>query len=95
VLCAIAAATGLQAFVEQAVLFREQPGVVASAAITAVRYLLLAWLVAVLIGGIGNAVMHRFASGKGSQLSLFADSDRVFAAACAAIAAVCAKESNG
>ncbi len=66
VLCAIAAAAGLQAFVERAVLFHEQPGVVASAAITAVRYLLLAWLVAVLIGGIGNAVMHGFASGKGS-----------------------------
>ena len=65
-LCAIAAATGLQAFVEQAVLFREQPGVVASAAITAVRYLLLAWLVAVLIGGIGGAVTRRFALGKGS-----------------------------
>ena len=66
VLCAIAAATGLQVFVEQAVLFREQPGVVASAAITVVRYLLLAWLVAVLIGGIGGAVTRRFALGKGS-----------------------------
>ncbi len=66
VLCAIAAAVGLQAFVERAVLFHEQPGVVASATITAVRYLLLAWLVAVLIGGIGNFVMHWFASGKGS-----------------------------
>lgn len=65
-LCAIAAVTGLQVFVEQAVLFREQPGVVTSAAITAVRYVLLAWLVAVLIGGIGNAVMGRFSSGKGS-----------------------------
>ncbi len=31
-LCAIAAVTGLQVFVERAVLFREQPGVVASAA---------------------------------------------------------------
>ncbi len=66
VLCAIAAVTGLQVFVERAVLFREQPGVGASATITAVRYVLLAWLVAVLIGGIGNAVTGRFASGKGS-----------------------------
>jgi MscS family membrane protein len=66
VLCAIAAVTGLQVFVERAVLFREQPAVVATTAITAVRYILLAWLVAVLIGGIGNAVMRRFASGTGS-----------------------------
>ena len=66
VLCAIAAVTGLQVFVERAVLFHEQPGVVASATITAVRYVLLAWLVAVLIGGIGNAVTRRFASGKAS-----------------------------
>jgi MscS family membrane protein len=66
VLCAIAAVTGLQVFVERAVLFREQPAVVATTAITAVRYVLLAWLVAVLIGGIGNAVMRRFASGTGS-----------------------------
>ena len=48
-LCAVAAVTGLQVFVEQVVLFREQPGVVAAAVITAVRYVLLAWLVAALI----------------------------------------------
>jgi MscS family membrane protein len=65
-LCAIAAVTGLQFFLERAVLFGEQPGVLASATITAVRYVLLASLVAVLIGGIGNAVMRRFSSGKGS-----------------------------
>jgi MscS family membrane protein len=62
-LCAVAAVTALQVFVEQAVLFRERPGVVAAAAITAVRYVLLAWLVAVLIVGIGNFVM------RGSQLA--------------------------
>ena len=39
-----AAVTGLQVFAERAVLFREQPGVLASAAITAVRCVLLAWL---------------------------------------------------
>ena len=65
-LCAVAAVTLLQVFVEQAVLFRERPGVVSAAAITAVRYVLLAWLVAVLIVGIGNVVMRGFASGKGS-----------------------------
>ena len=35
-------------------------------AITAVRYALLAWLVAILIVGIGNVVMRGFAAGKGS-----------------------------
>jgi MscS family membrane protein len=65
-LCAVAAVTGLQVFLEQVVLFREQPGVVAAAVITAVRYVLLAWLVAALISGIGNAVIRGFGSGKGS-----------------------------
>jgi MscS family membrane protein len=65
-LCAVAAVTALQGFVEEAVLFRERPGVVAAAAITAVRYLLLAWLVAVLIVGIGNVATRGFASGKAS-----------------------------
>jgi MscS family membrane protein len=65
-LCAVAAVTALQFFVEQAVLFRERPGVAVAAAMTAVRYILLAWLVAVLIVGIGNVVTRGFASGKGS-----------------------------
>ena len=65
-LCAVAAVSALQVFVEQAVLFREGPGVAAAVAITAVRYALLAWLVAVLIVGIGNVVMRGFAAGKGS-----------------------------
>jgi MscS family membrane protein len=65
-LCVVAAVTALQGFVQQAVLFREGPGVVAAVAITAVRYILLAWLVAVLIVGIGNVVTRAFASGKAS-----------------------------
>ena len=65
-LCAVAAVIALQGFVEQAVLFRERPGVAAAVAITTIRYILLAWLVAVLIVGIGNVVTRGFASGKAS-----------------------------
>ena len=53
-------------FLERVVLFRERPGVATSVAIDAVRYLLLAWFVAVVIAGIGKAVVRLFASGAGS-----------------------------
>ena len=53
-------------FLERVVLFRERPGVATSVAIDAVRYLLLAWFVAVAIAGIGKAVVRLFASGAGS-----------------------------
>ena len=66
VLCVIAALAGLELFLERAVLFRERPGVATSVAIDAVRYLLLAWFVAAVIAGIGNAVVRLFASSAGS-----------------------------
>ena len=66
VLCVIAALAGLEMFLERVVLLRERPGIVTSVAIDAVRYLLLAWFVAAVIAGIGNAVVRLFASGAGS-----------------------------
>ena len=65
-LCAIALLAGLEMFLERVVLFRERPGVATSVAIDAVRYLLLAWFVAVAIAGIGKAVVRLFVSGAGS-----------------------------
>ena len=65
-LCVIAALAGLEMFLEGAVLFRERPGVATSVAIDAVRYLLLAWLVAVVVAGVGNIVVRLFTSSAGS-----------------------------
>ena len=65
-LCAIALLAGLEMFLERVVLFRERPGVATSVAIDAIRYLLLAWFVAVVIAGIGKAVVRLFVSGAGS-----------------------------
>lgn len=65
-LCLIAALTALELFLEQAVLLRERPGIVASIAIDAARYLLLAWLVSVVITAIGRSVVRLFASGTAS-----------------------------
>ena len=62
----IAALAVLELFLERVVLLRERPGIVTSIAIDAVRYLLLAWFVAAVIAGVGNAVVRLFASSAGS-----------------------------
>jgi MscS family membrane protein len=65
-LCVMAALALLELFLESAVLLRERPGVVTSVVIDAVRYLLLAWFLAMVIAGVGNVVVRLFASGAGS-----------------------------
>lgn len=65
-LCALAALVCLAFFVERVVQFRERPGVIAAVGITALNYLLVAWLATVVIGGIGRAIASGFSSGKGS-----------------------------
>lgn len=44
----------------RAVQFRERPGVIAAVGITALNYLLVAWLATVVIGGIGRAIASGF-----------------------------------
>jgi MscS family membrane protein len=62
----IAALAVLELFLERVVLLRERPGIVTSVAIDAIRYVLLAWFVAAVTAGAGNAVVRWFASGAGS-----------------------------
>ncbi len=61
-LCVIAALAALDWLLDQVVLLRERPGVIASIAIDAAKYVLLAWLVAVVITGIGRLAVRLFTS---------------------------------
>ncbi len=65
-LVALLAVVGLGWFIQSVVVFRERPGIATAIALTAVRYALLAWLVAIVIGWIGGAVVRGFAAGKSS-----------------------------
>ncbi len=65
-LIAFLATVGLEALLQYVVMFRERPGIAVAVALTALRYALLAWLVAAVIGGIGSTVVRGFASGKSS-----------------------------
>lgn len=66
VLSALAVLLCLTFFIEQMVQFRERPGIVVAVAVNAVSYLLLAWLVALVIGGLGKFTANQFSSGKRS-----------------------------
>ena len=54
--------SALEFYFDRIVLFRGQPGVVAAVALTAARYVLVAWLVAVVVAALGNLVVRSFAS---------------------------------
>lgn len=61
-LVVVAALGGLELVLQSAVSFREAPGRAIAAAIIAARYVVLAWLVAVLVEGVGRAVVRASAS---------------------------------
>lgn len=61
-LVAIAALAGLERILQDAVLFRGAPGGVLAVTIIVARYVVLAWLVAALVAGIGRAVVRASAS---------------------------------
>jgi MscS family membrane protein len=63
---ASAALAGLGIFLERVVLFGGRPGVAASVAITILHYAVLAWLVAILVSGVGRAAVRAFTSSAGS-----------------------------
>ena len=64
--CIYVAVIGLEFYFDRIVLFRGQPGVLAAVALTAARYILVAWLAAVVVAALGDAVVKTFASGRGS-----------------------------
>ena len=78
-LAAIGILAALELVLERVILFRLQPGAVASVVITIVRYALVAWLVATLITGLGGLVVDRAAaSRKGLDAALIRLCFRIF-----------------
>lgn len=90
------ALVGIAYFIEAMVQFRERPGIIVAVTLDAVNFVLLAWLAALVVSGIGNIVAGRFSSGKGSlDAALIRLCFRILSIGCALVVMLRAADNFG